>query len=102
MTIYPGDPRDRFRSRRSLLHGLAGLLFLPAQGLFLVQALRTGGAAAWIAWVVVLVTLIAAAAVWLREDHRRGRAVAPWTPGPLLITEGVALVLGLLVALLVH
>jgi hypothetical protein len=102
VTVYPGDPRDRFRSRRSLLHGLAGLLFLPAQGLFLVQALQTGNAALWTAWVVVLVALIAAAAVWLREDHRRGGAVAPWTPGPLLITEGVALVLGLLVAFLVH
>jgi hypothetical protein len=63
---------------------------------------QTGNAALWTAWVVVLVALIAAAAVWLREDHRRGGAVAPWTPGPLLITEGVALVLGLLVAFLVH
>ncbi|RIX28668.1 hypothetical protein [Amnibacterium setariae] len=102
MTIYPGDPRDRFRSRRSLLHGLAGLLFLPAQGLFLVQALRTGNAALWVAWVVVLVALIAAAIVWLRADHHRGGAAAPWTPGPLLIIEGVALLLGLPVAFLMH
>jgi hypothetical protein len=102
VTSYPGDPRDRFRTRRSLLHGLAGVLFLPAQGLFLAQALQTGTAALWTAWAVVLVALIVAAAIWLRADHLRSAAVKPWTPGPLLITEGIALVLGLLVVFFVH
>jgi hypothetical protein len=85
-----------------MLFGLAGLLFLPAQGLFLSQALRTGRAVLWAAWAVVLVALIVTAAVWARDDRRRGKVVAPWTPGPLLVTEGTALLLGLVVTFLLR
>lgn len=86
MTIYPGDPRYIYRRRRGLINGVQGVLFLPAQGGWLLIAMSRGGAW-WAVWAVVLAILICAVIVVSIQEHRRGLGVLPPGVTVLLLVE---------------
>ncbi|MFB9663892.1 hypothetical protein HP467_07025 [Curtobacterium albidum] len=86
MTIYPGDPRDVYRRRRGLVNGIQGVLFLPAQGGWLLIAMSRGGAW-WAVWAVVLTIRIGAVVVVSVQEHRRGLAARPPAVTILLVLE---------------
>lgn len=84
MTIYPGDPRDVYRRRRGLINAAQGVLFLPAQGGWLLIAMSRSGAW-WAVWAVVLTILIGAVILVSVQEHRRGLAARPPAVTVLLV-----------------
>lgn len=90
MAIYPGDPRAIYRRRRGLINGVQGVLFLPAQGGWLLIAMSRGGAW-WAVWGVVLAILIGAVIVVGIQEHSRGLRVRPPAVTVLFVLELVAI-----------
>lgn len=97
MTIYPGDPQDVYRRRRGLINGIQGVLLLPAQGAWLTIAISHGGFW-WAVWGLVLAVLLVAVVLAVIQDRRRGLEQRPPILNVLLLTEVVALVVGVVVS----
>ncbi|WP_445441921.1 hypothetical protein [Clavibacter sp. km1a] len=78
MTVDPGTPEGKRRTRRGLRIGSSATLAFGTQGLLLVTALREQTTALWATWAVVLVVFIAA---FILESRReRARRVREGTP----------------------
>jgi ABC-type amino acid transport system permease subunit len=101
VTIFPGDPQDEYRRRRGLVNGIQGVLFLPAQGVWIAIAIWLGGIY-WVVWGIVLAIVIGAAVrAWYRERNPSVQERPPM-PSVLMMTELVALALGMLALCLGH
>jgi hypothetical protein len=96
VTIYPGDPQDAHRRRRGIIRGVQSILLLPAQGAWLAAAIARGGVW-WVAWALVLAALVGAIALTARHDRARDLRARPVVITSLLVTEVVALGVGLVV-----
>jgi len=74
MTVYPGTPEGRRRTRRGLVVFAGTIVALAVQGVFLVAALRDPGQPGlWVLWVIVLLLLAAGFIIESRREGRRRR-----------------------------
>jgi hypothetical protein len=78
MTVEPGTPEGKRRTRRGLRVGSSAAAAFSVQGLLLVTALREQAPALWITWAAVLVIFIAAFVFESRRE--RARRVREGTP----------------------
>lgn len=85
-----GSSPDPVPARRIAIYTAWGFLLLPAQGVWLVNAIDHGGAW-WALWACVLAALILSIVDVSIRGRRRGRA-ATWPPliNSLLIVETVS------------
>ncbi|MEY9850613.1 positive regulator of sigma E activity [Leifsonia sp. EB41] len=74
MTVDPGTPEGRRRTRRGLLVYVAALVALAVQGIFLVAAIRAPhDAGLWLLWAIVILLIAAGFVVESRFERKRRR-----------------------------